>query len=103
MLHLDSVDKDVVFIVFVVIVEESTVKHDWVVLLRNLVRLWQVAVRIVLSVEFDLREDTAAEGEGCLHGLVEAVLVQDWQHAWKTHINEVCACVRSCVGFAECS
>ena len=38
--HLDSVDEHVVLLVLVVIVEESTVKHDWVVLLGDLVRLW---------------------------------------------------------------
>ena len=82
LLHLDSLDQNVVLLVFVVVVEESTVKHDRVVLLSNLVSLGQVAVGVVLPVELDLWEDTATEGEGRLDGLVEAVLVENWEHAW---------------------
>ena len=40
MFHLDPIDEDVVLLVFVVVVEESAIKHDWVMFLRNLIRLW---------------------------------------------------------------
>ena len=70
-------------------------------LLSNLVSLGQVAVGVVLPVELDLWEDTATEGEGRLDGLVEAVLVEDWQHAWQSHIDKVRAGVRGCRCIAE--
>ena len=76
LLHLDALDEDVVLLVLVVVVEESSVQHDWVVLLRNLVRLRQVAVRPMLPVELDLRKDAATECQRSLDRLVEAVLVE---------------------------
>ena len=40
MLHFDSFDQDVVLLVLIVVIEESAIKHDWVMFLRDLIRLW---------------------------------------------------------------
>ena len=63
MFHLDPINEDVVLLVFVVVVEESAIKHDWVMFLRNLVRLWKIAVRIVLPIKFNLRKDATAKSK----------------------------------------
>ena len=54
LLHLDSLDQDVVLVLLVIVEEEAAVKHDWVVLLRDLIGLWKGSVHIVLPVELDL-------------------------------------------------
>jgi len=51
-----------VLVLLVVVEEETTIEHDWVVLLRDLVRLGQVCVDIVLAIEFDLGQDTTTKG-----------------------------------------
>jgi len=40
--HLNSLNQDMVLIFFIVVEEEATIAHDWLMLLRDLVRLWQV-------------------------------------------------------------
>ena len=57
----------------------------------------------MLPIELDLREDTATESERRLDRLVEAMLVQNWEHAWEAHIDKVRAGVRGCISVAECS
>ena len=63
MFHLDPIDEDVVLLVFVVVVEESAIKHDWVVFLRNLVGLRKITVRIVLPIKLNLRKNATTEGK----------------------------------------
>ena len=63
MFHLDPFDQDVIFLVIVIVVEESSIEHDWIVFLRNLVRLWKITVRIVFPIEFDLRENTTSKSK----------------------------------------
>ena len=59
--HLNALNEDVVLLVLVVIVEQSSVKHDWVELLRNLVCLRKVTECPMLSVELDLRKNAPTE------------------------------------------
>ena len=82
LLHLDTLDQDMVLILLVVVEEEAAVEHDWVVLLRDLVGLGKVSVEIVLSVELDLGKDASTESQRSLDGLVQALFVQDGEHTW---------------------
>ena len=52
-----------VLLVTIVVVEQSTVHHDWVVFLRDLVTLGQIRVDIVFPVKLNECWNAAAEGE----------------------------------------
>ena len=82
LLHLDTLDQDMVLVLLVVVEEEAAVEHDWVVLLRDLVGLGKVSVDIVLPVELDLGKDASTESQRSLNGLVQALFVQDGEHTW---------------------
>ena len=79
---MDALDQDVILLVLVIVVEQSSVEHDWVVLLGDLVGLRQIAVGPVLPIELNLRKDATTEGKRGLSCLVEAMFVQHGQHAW---------------------
>ena len=89
MLHLNALDQDMVLILLVIVEEETTVKHDRVVFLSDLVGLGKVSVHIVFPVELDLGEDAPAESQRSLDGLIQALFVQDGEHTWQTQINKV--------------
>lgn len=92
--HLDSLNEDVILFVLVVVEEETTVEHNGVMLLGDLVSLGQVTVDVVLAIKFDLGQDTTAKSKRCLDCEVEAVFTQDWKHAGETHVDEICESVR---------
>ena len=101
LLHLHALDQDVVLVVLVVVVEKPAVQHDWVVFLGDLVGLREITESIVLAIELDLRKNATTEGERSFDRLVEAVLVQHWQHAREGKINEVGMSIWCSVGFTE--
>ena len=94
LLHLDAFDQDMVLILLVVIEEKAAVKHDWVVLLSDLISLWEVSVHIVFPVELDLGKDASSEGKRRLDSLVEALFVKDGEHARQAQIHKVRVGVR---------
>ena len=57
--------------------------------LRYLVGLREIAEGVVLPVKLDLREDAPSKSQSCLNRLVEAVLIQHWQHTRQSKINKV--------------
>ena len=63
MFHLNSLDQDIVLLIFVVVVEESTVKHDRVVFLCNLVGLRKITERIVPPIELNLGKNATSESK----------------------------------------
>ena len=85
---MNSLNKNVVLLVTIVVVEQSTVHHDRVVFLRDLVTLGQIWVDIVFPVELNERWNAAAECEGAFNCLIKAVFVQNWKHAWDTQVDE---------------
>ena len=89
---MDTLDKEVILLVAVVIVEQSSINHDWVVLLSNLVALGKIWVDIVLSIKLNKWRYAATESKRASDGLVETVFVQDGKHAGyaeidKTHVG----------------
>ena len=90
-----------VLILLVVVEEEAAIKHDRVVLLRDLVGLGQVSVDVVLAVELDLGQNAATEGQRGLDGQVEALLVQDGKHTWQAQVHEVSVSVWLLTGGVE--
>ena len=89
LLHLDALHEDMALVLSVVIEEETSILHDWVMLLRDLVGLGQVSIDVVLSVELDLGKDSSTEGQRRRNCEVEALLVEDGEHAWETQVDEV--------------
>lgn len=89
LLHLDALHKDMALVLPVVIEEETTILHDWVMLLRDLVGLGQVSIDVVLPVELDFGKDSSTEGQRRRYCEVEALLVEDGEHAWETQVDEV--------------
>ena len=89
LLHLNALNENMVLILSVVVEEEAAIEHDRVVLLSDLVRLWQVSVDVMLAVEFDSGQDAATQGETGLDCQVEALFVQDGEHAGQGHVYEV--------------
>ena len=61
LLHLHSVDKNVVFLIVVIVVEQPAIEHDGIMLLSDLIGLWQVAEGVVLSVKLNLRQDSTTQ------------------------------------------
>jgi len=94
LLHLDTLNQDMVLILLVIVEKEAAIEHDRVVLLCDLVRLREVCVHIVLPVELDLGKDASSKGKRRLDGLVEALFVKDGEHSWETQVNEVSMGVR---------
>ena len=60
---MNSLNENVVLLVTIVVVEQSTVHHDRVVFLRDLVTLGQIRVDIVFPVKLNECWNAAAEGE----------------------------------------
>jgi len=98
LLHLDAFDQNVVLILLKVIEEETAIEHDRIVLLRDLVSLRQVSIHVVFPVELDLRQDAPSESERSLDREIEALLVENGEHTWKTKIDEVGVSI----GFLAC-
>ena len=61
LLHLNSLNQDVVLLITIVIEEESTINHDWVMFLCNLISLGKIWINIVFSVELYEGWDTTAK------------------------------------------
>ena len=87
--HLDALNQNVALLVLVVVELQSPVQHDWIVLLCDLVSLRQVRIRVVLTVEFDFRQNTATKSEGCFHCLIQAMFVQNRQHPRQCQVNKI--------------
>lgn len=64
-----------IFLVTVVVVEQSSVHHDWVVFLSDLVTLGKIRVDIVFPVKLNERRDTASKSERASNSLIEAVFI----------------------------
>jgi len=92
--HLNSLNEDVILFVLVVVEEQTTVKHDGVMLLGDLISLGQVTVDVVLAIKFDLGQDTTAKSQRCLNCEIKAVFAQDWKHTGEAHVDQICQSVR---------
>ena len=90
LLHLDPLNQNMGLVVLIVIEEESAILHYGVVLLGDLVGLWQVCIDIMLSVKFDLWEDATSKGKGGFDGDVKTLLVQNREHTGETNVDQVC-------------
>ena len=86
---MDPLDEDVRLLILIVIVEESAIEHDGVVLLGDLVGLRQVGIDVMLSVKFDLGQDATSKGKRGLDCDVKTILVEDWKHAWESNVHKV--------------
>ena len=60
---------------------DHALAHDRVLVLRNLVALRQVLIKVVLAVEYRAQVDLRVEPEARAHRLLDAALVDHWQHA----------------------
>jgi hypothetical protein len=69
-----------------VIIEESSVYHDWIELLSNLISLREIWIPIVLSVELNELRNSATECERATDSLVQAVFVENWECSWDAQI-----------------
>lgn len=78
-----------VLVLLEVVEEETAVKHDWVMLLSNLVGLGKVSVHIVLSVKLNLRQDATTKSQRGFDGEVQALFIEDGQHSWQTKVHKV--------------
>ena len=94
LLHLNPVDFDVALPIPIVVEKETAVHHDRVVQLCDLVGLGQVGVDVVLSIEFYLRKDATAECQRGLDRYVEALFVQDREHAGEAKVDKVSVTIR---------
>ena len=76
-----------VFLITMVIKEESSVYHDGIELLSNLISLGKIRVPIVLPVELNELRNSATEGERTTDSLVQAVFVEYWESSWDAQID----------------
>ena len=82
-----------VFLIAVVIKEESSVYHDGIELLSNLISLGKIRVPIVLPVELDELRNSTTECERTTDSLVQAVFVEHGEGSWDAQINITNICV----------
>lgn len=85
--HLHALDQDMRFNVLVVVVEKTTIDHYGIMLLGDLISLWQVRVGVVLAIKLDERRDTSSQGKSAPDSLVKAVFVENWQHSGDTKVE----------------
>lgn len=92
--HLDALNENVVLIFLEIVEEEAAIKHDWVMLLRDLISLRQVSVNVVFPVELDLWKNASTQSQRSLDGEIKALFVENGEHTWQTKIDEVGVSVR---------
>jgi|688.fasta_scaffold1750873_1 hypothetical protein len=78
-----------VIVVIVVIIKETTIDHNRVVLLSDLISLRQVRRLIVLSIELNKCWDTTSKRKTATYSLVEAIFIEYWKHARYSEIDVV--------------
>lgn len=81
LLHLHSIYQDVRLVVSVIEEEETAVLHNRVVLLSDLVGLRKVSVYVVFAIKLDQGQNATSEAEGRFDGQIEALFIQNGQHA----------------------
>ena len=54
---------------------------DWLIKLRDLIILGQVGIKILFAIKLTVRSNMQVEGKGCLHCILEHLLIKHWQRA----------------------